>query len=86
MSDQDPPSGIDDVQEINDIIDMHSQYLDLSVEIELEDIDVAHLKPAFSKTYQQVNSLPISQQIALLSTMVKKTGEYPFEGQGTKYF
>ncbi len=68
ISDQARPSGTDDVQVI---IDMHSRLLDLWVEIDQEDIDVAHLKPTFSKMNQQIDSLPISQQIARLSKMVQ---------------
>jgi hypothetical protein len=68
MSDQARSSGTDDVQVI---IDMHSRLLDLWVEIDQEDIDVAHLKPTFSKMNQQIDGLPISQQIARLDKMVQ---------------
>jgi hypothetical protein len=69
------------VQVIND---MHSRYLDLLVEIELEDTYIAHLKPAFSKTYQQIDSLPISQQITRLSKMVPQLGMILSRARGKK--
>ncbi len=81
MSYQAPPSGTDDVQVIKD---MHSRYLDLWVEKELEDINVAHLKPAFSKTYTQIDSLTISQQIARLSKMVQQLEKFLSKGKEQK--
>ena len=83
MSDQAPPC-TDDKQVLNAIIDMHSRYPDLWVEIELEDINVAHLKPAFSKTYQEIDSLPISHQIARLSKMVQQLEKILSKGKEPK--
>ncbi len=63
MSDLALPSGTDDVQVC---IDMNSRLLDIWVDKDQEHIDAAHLKPTSSKMNQQIDSLPISQQIALL--------------------
>jgi hypothetical protein len=76
MSDQAPSPGTDDKQviRVNDLDDMHDRYRELCqwVEIELEDIHVPHLQSTFNRTYQQIDSLPKAQQIALLSKMVQQ--------------